>query len=452
MTELFEVPTSSRVNVSTAAGGETGFSYDFPIMAAADLKVIRQSAAGVQTILAYPDDYTISGIGVAEGGAITLVETATAGQVFYRIGSALLQRLTSIVQAGKYKSAPLDDDLARLTLIAQELRRDADRGYKVDYGGTGGAVTPGTDGQVATFDAAGNLVGTTPVNGVSGMPAGGLSGQVMVKQSNTSFDATWATFVGGGDMVATTYDPTSVGADAFAMDNMAEGDTKKVMTNTERNIIANLSGNFQPLDADLTAIAALSTTSYGRALLALADHAALAALVDPWAMQPIGGVIPLMDNINGVEAPPTDKFYRYVLLTAGETGSGDYNEGILTNESTSGSDPLKIATADIDDEDSALDGQTIRLINTERRFLRAGSAGTVQDSQNLLHGHPYVFSPDNDYDGGQTGGWVMKNGNILNKSAFTGTPSSAPNEKIGGSGGDEARPRNLGVTYYMRIK
>lgn len=35
----------------------------------------------------------------------------------------------------------------------------------------------------------------------------------------------------------------------------------------------------QPLDSDLTSIAALSTTSYGRALLALADQAALVALM-----------------------------------------------------------------------------------------------------------------------------------------------------------------------------
>jgi len=42
--------------------------------------------------------------------------------------------------------------------------------------------------------------------------------------------------------------------------------------------IPDLSG-YQPLDSDLTAIAALTTTSYGRALLALADAAALAALL-----------------------------------------------------------------------------------------------------------------------------------------------------------------------------
>ena len=34
------------------------------------------------------------------------------------------------------------------------------------------------------------------------------------------------------------------------------------------------SGQFQPLDSDLTAIAALSTTTFGRGLLALADAAA----------------------------------------------------------------------------------------------------------------------------------------------------------------------------------
>lgn len=41
--------------------------------------------------------------------------------------------------------------------------------------------------------------------------------------------------------------------------------------------IPDLSAVYQPLDADLTAIAALSTTAYGRALLTLADEAALTA-------------------------------------------------------------------------------------------------------------------------------------------------------------------------------
>ena len=38
---------------------------------------------------------------------------------------------------------------------------------------------------------------------------------------------------------------------------------------------AAVAAGYQPLDSDLTAIAALTTTSFGRALLALADAAAL---------------------------------------------------------------------------------------------------------------------------------------------------------------------------------
>jgi hypothetical protein len=50
------------------------------------------------------------------------------------------------------------------------------------------------------------------------------------------------------------------------------------LTGAEVQALLDLSG-YQPLDSDLTAIAALTTTSYGRALLALADAAALGATV-----------------------------------------------------------------------------------------------------------------------------------------------------------------------------
>ena len=43
---------------------------------------------------------------------------------------------------------------------------------------------------------------------------------------------------GSGDMNASVYDPTTVAADAFAMDNMAEGSTTKILTATERSEIA----------------------------------------------------------------------------------------------------------------------------------------------------------------------------------------------------------------------
>jgi len=52
----------------------------------------------------------------------------------------------------------------------------------------------------------------------------------------------WALPAGGGDMLAATYDPTSVEADAFDMDNMVEGTTNKILTADERTILGNTSG------------------------------------------------------------------------------------------------------------------------------------------------------------------------------------------------------------------
>lgn len=60
---------------------------------------------------------------------------------------------------------------------------------------------------------------------------------------------------------------------------------------------------FQPLDSDLTAIAALATTSYGRNLLTLANQAALKSATGiPDPIPAIGG--PVSGNITRVGAGP----------------------------------------------------------------------------------------------------------------------------------------------------
>lgn len=73
---------------------------------------------------------------------------------------------------------------------------------------------------------------------------------------------------------------------------------------------------FQPLDSDLTAIAALATTAFGRALLTLADSAALQAAVGAAASLPITGSIPMTGTIirSGGGA---HSYYPDPALTAG---------------------------------------------------------------------------------------------------------------------------------------
>ena len=59
--------------------------------------------------------------------------------------------------------------------------------------------------------------------------------------------------------------------------------------------MALLPSTYQPLDSDLTAIAALSTTAYGRALLTLANQAALTALISS-ATETASGIVELATN------------------------------------------------------------------------------------------------------------------------------------------------------------
>lgn len=77
--------------------------------------------------------------------------------------------------------------------------------------------------------------------------------------------------------------------------------------------------SFQPADADLTAIAALTTTAYGRSLLTLANATALAAEVDSFFLTPAEGNAayqPLDSDLTAIAALTTTSYGRAFLALA----------------------------------------------------------------------------------------------------------------------------------------
>lgn len=169
-----------------------------------------------------------------------------------------------------------------------------------------------------------------------------------------------------------------------------------------------------------------------------------------WLSARIGEPIAIWDHLSGADIPPTDSpNFRFIKLTSGLTGSGQYNEGVLTSESVTGSAPLVIATAVIDDAASPMDGQSVSLINTERRFIRAGSSGAVE--QDAIQGHIHRTSANvtlyvgsgQPYNmaGGSSVGFVASDTTGPLTDGTSGTPRNA----------NETRGKNIGATYYMRI-
>lgn len=83
---------------------------------------------------------------------------------------------------------------------------------------------------------------------------------------------------------------------------------------------------FQPLDSDLTAIAALSTTSYGRALLTMADAAALRTAAGIVASLPLaGGTMTGTIGRSGAGAHPymVDAAYTAARIFVTANGASD---------------------------------------------------------------------------------------------------------------------------------
>ena len=192
---------------------------------------------------------------------------------------------------------------------------------------------------------------------------------------------------------------------------------------------------------------------------ALNDTLTAMAAAQIWASQPIGVPIPvytsLWTTLTDALPPTNNAAFRYILLTAGEADAGEYNEGVLTSESVSGSAPLVLATGVINLAGSPINGKTVDLLNTSRRFLRAGSVGTAEtDQMQQILGSltlPYC-----------TGNSSSQSGALSKTASGSSAPASSSNggsiinfDSAGSSGartGTETRSKNIGMTYIMRIK
>ncbi len=174
----------------------------------------------------------------------------------------------------------------------------------------------------------------------------------------------------------------------------------------------------------------------------------------------IGEPFALWDHLDGVVAPSNSGSKKYIKLTAGLTGDGEYNEGLLINESITGASPLIIATAEI--SIGPLAGENIYLLNTMEAFLRArGTSGEHQFDQmqritgrfrsNVGTGGAVSASGAlSDVVAAFPDGWAISQSTGGTR-ALDFNSANSPNARVSETTEGETRSKNISATFYMRI-
>lgn len=373
-----------------ANGVATVYAIPFLLLSASDLQV---------TLDAVPvtSGFTVSGVG-SNTGSITFDVAPTGDLLLQRV--VPFERLTDYQDNGDLLAQTVNRDFDRLWLAMQELRRD---------------------------DSTALRTSSLEPEGISAIPlVAARSLRVL------GFGSSGEPVVSTLTMAELEQQPALALASAEAASGYASSASASQVAAAASEALAQKWAAETP------------DTPVSGGLFSARHYAEKAAQAAQWATQPIGVPIPVWTHITGVSTPPTnDPAYRYIKLTA----SDSYNTGVLTSESVSGSAPLVQATAVINLAGSPINGQTVRLINTERRAIRAGSSGSVESDAMQGHFHDVVDSYA--AGGGGTGGVYAANSGLVQSLVASAPISDGTNGTPRVA--NETRGKNIGADYYMRI-
>lgn len=160
MSSALPIERDTRIRDYAAAVGQTVFSFDAPLIDAADLAVFTRDAEGVLWIPRLTG-FAVVPLPDFTGATVTFSTPPrpdlASPPVFVRLkGARVHERLTDVVRGGAIRGAALEGELDRLTIVAQELRRDVDADH-ADETAIGEAVAVAQAAAATATGAAGEI-------------------------------------------------------------------------------------------------------------------------------------------------------------------------------------------------------------------------------------------------------------------------------------------------------
>ena len=121
-------------------GSLTVFAYTFRVFDQDDLTVIIRSANGTETTKSIGTHYTVSGVGDAGGGNVTMLTAPASGETITILREQPLTQGLDLVPNDPFPAGSLEDALDKLTFMVQSHSEELDRAIKASKTNTIGST------------------------------------------------------------------------------------------------------------------------------------------------------------------------------------------------------------------------------------------------------------------------------------------------------------------------
>jgi len=158
--------STTIIKVSYSGNGtQTVFPYTFKISAEADIQVIIRAANGTETVKTLTTDYSVSGVGSASGGNVTMVTAPSATETIVIRRETTQTQTVDLVENDPFTAETVEGAFDKSIAVAQELQEEVDRSIKLSRTNTMTSTEFTVDAatranKILAFDANGEIAVT----------------------------------------------------------------------------------------------------------------------------------------------------------------------------------------------------------------------------------------------------------------------------------------------------
>ena len=186
--------STTIIKVSYSGDGtQTVFPYTFKINAEADIQVIIRASNGTETVKTLTTDYSVSGVGSASGGNVTMVTAPSATETIVIRRETTQTQTVDLVENDPFTAETVEGAFDKSVAISQELQEEVDRSIKLSRTNTITSTEFTVDAatranKILAFDANGEIAVTQELGTYTGNWAASTSysARDIVKDTTTN--------------------------------------------------------------------------------------------------------------------------------------------------------------------------------------------------------------------------------------------------------------------------